>query len=128
MLHAHSNKHQNQNMNRTPLTLAVVLTVATSLITGCVSVHKVAIKDAPRAAVSFESAEAMQTFYSAVLAKHFPTDGKPSRIIAGQTLYTWETRPSSNVVFNDAVAAADSDGNKVVSESEATTYALSKAK
>jgi formate-dependent phosphoribosylglycinamide formyltransferase (GAR transformylase) len=122
-------KRQHQdNMNKSPLARAVSLAMATSLITGCVSVHKVAIKDAPRTTVSFESAEAMQTFYTAVLARHFPNDGKPSRVVAGQTLYTWETRPSSNVVFNDAVAAADSDGDKVISESEATTFGMSKTK
>lgn len=115
-------------MDKYTIILAVGFAVASTAFTGCVSVHKVTIKDAPRKNVAFESSRAMQTFYDALLAKHLPKDGKPSRVRVGETLYTWETRFSSNLAFNDGVAAADTDGDGVISEREATTYASVKTK
>jgi hypothetical protein len=109
-------------MKKATITLAVCLAFASAALTGCVSVHKVTIKDAPRKTVRFESAETMRPFYEAILVKHFPKDGKPSRVRVGNTLYTWETRPSADVVFNDAVTAADTDGDGVISALEAGKY------
>lgn len=103
--------------------LAVCLGLAGLALTGCVSVHKVTIQDAPRKAIEFESADAMRTFYDALLARLLPVERKPSRIIAGQTLYTRETKLSGNMAFNRAVTAADADGNGLISQAEATAYA-----
>lgn len=129
-MHKHNNRSQIDDMKKTALTFAVYLTITATVVTGCVSVHKVSIKDAPRKNVRFESAEAMQTFYDTLLAKHFPKDGKPSRVRVrvGETLYTSETRPSSDVAFNDGITVADTDGDGVVSEREARTYASTTSK
>jgi hypothetical protein len=97
--------------------------LALTLLTGCVAVHKVHYKDAARRDVRFESLKASSTFYDALLAKKFPAQGKPSRIILGQTLYTWETRPSANFVFNSAVTAADLNQDELISDFEADTFA-----
>ena len=115
-------------MNKNALILTAFLGLAAMAASGCVSVHKVTIKDAPRRAVGFESAEAVRTFYDALLAKYLPLERKPSRIIAGQTLYTWETRLSSNAAFNQGVIVADTDGDGVISMREATAYESSPAR
>jgi hypothetical protein len=108
--------------------LVVGLAVISTAFVGCVSVHKVTIEDAPRHHVSFESAQAMQIFYDTLLAHHLPAGGKPSRVRVGETVYTREMRPSSNVAFNTGVAIADTDTNGVISTAEATSYALRKTK
>ncbi len=110
-------------MNRNALILAALLGLFAMAATGCVSVHRVTITDAPRKSVSFESPDAMRTFYDALLARRFPKTRKPSQIIAGQTLYTREIRPSANVAFNTGVAAADTNADGVISLREAEAYA-----
>ena len=111
-------------MNATPLILAAVTT--STLLTGCVAVHKVHYKDATRTDVSFESLKASSTFYDALLAKKFPAQGKDSRILLGQTLYTRETRHSANVIFNSAVAVADLNQDTIISDAEAHSFAATK--
>jgi hypothetical protein len=113
-------------MKTTPLILAAVTT--STLLTGCVAVHKVHYKDATRTDVRFESLEASSTFYDALLAKKFPPPGKDSRILLGQTLYTSETRPSANVVFNSAVAVADLNQDAIISDAEANLFAAAKSR
>ncbi len=93
--------------------------------TGCVSVRKVRHEDAPRTSVRFESLTASVTFYDALLWKKFPGAGKHSKVLLGQTLYARETRPSANVVFNAAAAAADVNGDGMILESEAEAFARS---
>jgi hypothetical protein len=105
------------------LSFALFVAIAATTITGCVSVHRVTIKDAPRNKVRFESAKATRIFYDALLAKHLPSSGKQSGVVLGQTVYRPETRPSPNVAFNDGVVVADSDADGVVSEREARQYA-----
>ena len=100
--------------------------LALTLFTGCLAVHKVHYKDTARTDVRFESVKASSTFYDALLAKKFPSQGKPGRIILGQTLYTRETRPSANLVFNSAVTAADVNQDALISEFEADTFAASR--
>jgi hypothetical protein len=93
---------------------------------GCVAVHKVTTQDANRVHVEFESAEAMELFYQGLLVRRFPTDGKPSGIVVGQTIYTRSTRPSANVVFNEAATVADLDRNGVITVDESITFAAAK--
>jgi hypothetical protein len=93
------------------------------LATGCVAVHKVRYNDAPRTNVEFESLAAAHTFYDKLLARNFPISGKRSKLLIGQTIYTKETRPSANVVFNAGAAAADMNGDEMISESEARAFA-----
>ncbi len=109
-------------MKKISIIHTVCLALASMAVAGCVSVHKVTIEDAPHKTVRFESAETMQTFYEALLVKHFPKDGKPSELLVGNTLYTRETRPSANVVFNQAVLAADIDGDGIITAQEASRY------
>jgi len=111
-------------MKTIPLILAVV--TASPFLTGCVAVHKVHYKDARRADVRFESVGASNTFYDALLAKKFPSDGKHSRILLGQTLYTWETRDSANVIFNSAAAVADLNQDAIISDTEAHSFAATR--
>jgi hypothetical protein len=108
-------------MNPTLLILAAVTT--STLLTGCVAVHKVHYEDATRTDVRFESLQASSTFYDALLAKKFPSQGKHSRILLGQTLYTREKRDSANVIFNLAVAAADLNQDTIISDTEAHSFA-----
>jgi hypothetical protein len=110
-------------MKRTKSSGAIVPALMMLLATGCVSVHKVRYKDVPRTNVQFESLTAAGTFYDALLARKFPTSGKPSKLLVGQTLYKEETRPSANVVFNTGIAAADINGDATISESEARSFA-----
>ena len=109
-------------------TTSLILTAVTMLtfLTGCVAVHKVHYKDATRADVSFESLKASNTFYDALLAKKFPSQGKDSRILLGQTAYTSETRDSANVVFNSAVAVADLNQDNMISDIEAHSFAATR--
>jgi hypothetical protein len=111
-------------MNATPLILAAV--TASTLFTGCVAVHKVHYTDATRTDVRFESLKASSTFYDALLAKKFPSQGKHSRILLGQTLYTWETRHSANVIFNSAVTVADLNQDAIISDTEAHSFAATR--
>jgi hypothetical protein len=111
-------------MNAIPLILAAVTT--STFFTGCVAVHKVHYKDATRKEVHFESLNASSTFYDALLAKKFPSQGKQSRILLGQTLYTRETLHSANVIFNSAVAVADLDQDAIISDTEAHSYAATR--
>ena len=108
-------------MNSTPLLLAVA--TMSTFLTGCVAVHKVHYEDATRTNVRFESLNASSTFYDALLAKKFPSQGKDSRVLLGQTLYTRETRHSANVVFNSAVAVADVNHDTIISDTEANFFA-----
>ena len=109
-------------------TTLLILTAITTLtfLTGCVAVHKVHYKDATRTDVRFESLKASSTFYDALLAKKFPAQGKDSRILLGQTLYTRETRHSANVVFNSAVAVADLNQDAIISDAEANLFAAAR--
>ena len=111
-------------MNATLLILAAMTT--STLLTGCVAVHKVHYEDATRTDVRFESLKASSTFYDALLAKTFPAQGKDSRILLGQTLYTWEMRHSANVIFNSAVALADLNHDAIISDTEAHSFAAAK--
>jgi hypothetical protein len=111
-------------MNATPLILAAVTT--STLLTGCVAVHKVHYQDATRTDVRFESLKASNTFYDALLSKKFPSQGKHSRILLGQTLYTRETRHSANAIFNSAVAVADLNQDTVISDTESHSFAATK--
>ena len=101
----------------------IIAVPALMLLTGCLAVHKVHYSDATRTDARFESLKASNTFYEALLARKFPSDGKPSRILFGQTLYSSETRPSANVVFNSAAAAADLNHDAFITEREANTFA-----
>jgi hypothetical protein len=91
-----------------------------------VAVHKVHYQDATRTDVRFESLKASNTFYDALLSKKFPSQGKHSRILLGQTLYTRETRHSANAIFNSAVAVADLNQDTVISDTESHSFAATK--
>lgn len=114
-------------MKSAPIQCAVLGLFCLAL-TGCVSVHKVAIKDAPRRDMAFESPEAVRVFYDALLSRRYPKDDKPSRVTAGQTLYTRETRPSANVAFNDGASQADVDANGMITVQEARVFASTDSK
>lgn len=112
-------------MKKTRFLRTLLLTGATAMLTGCVSVHKVSHTDAPRTNVKFESLAAAGTFYDALLVSRFPGAGKHSKLLVGQTLYTRETRPSANVMFNTAAATADLNADGTILESEAEAFAHS---
>jgi hypothetical protein len=88
--------------------------------------------DAPRHDVRFQSELAATTFYNAVLAEHYPPPptlpcGKPAHVTftiwIGQSFVTWNHKKSSNIIFNDAAAQADTNHDGLITEAEATAFA-----
>ena len=115
-------------MNQTKFLALCVVGFASLTLLGCIAVRKVRYDDAPRTSVQFDSAEASSTFYDAILARKFPSSGKGSRILVGQTLYSSETRPSANVLFNAAVTATDANRDGMISTAEAQAFGRSNSR
>jgi hypothetical protein len=110
-----------------PILLAGAM--ASAFLTGCAGTT-FSYQDAPPTPVQFESMKAEQTFYNAILAKYFPAfDGRANEFSSNLLEVGWdhEIRQSSNVIFNEAVAAADTDHNNVITEAEANAYAATLA-
>ena len=99
-------------------------------LSGCV--HTTYYDDAPRQDTRFESQQDATTFYNAVLAEHYPPpplkdDGQPAHetlsLWIGENFVTWNHAKSSNVIFNDAAARADTNHDGLITEAEATAFA-----
>jgi hypothetical protein len=97
-----------------------------ALLTGCVDLTKISYENSPRAEVQFASPKAEQIFYDAILARYFPADGPHHSLSLGMAPPVWyrhQTLKSSNVIFNQAVAAADTNHDGIITEDEALAYA-----
>jgi len=101
------------------------------LFSGC-TMSKTTYEDAPLAAVKFESVQASQTFYNAILAGYFPVqeDGsKQSNDYSANLdvpMPLWvkhDTTESYRVIVNEAVAKADVNHDGVITEAEAEAFA-----
>jgi len=108
-----------------PILLAGAM--ASALLVGC-STTSYTYQDAPQTPVKFESLQAEQTFYDAVLAKYYPAPKSPDGKGFDSDLYLplsieHDVRKTSHVLFNEAVAAADTNHDGVITEAEAKTYA-----
>ena len=111
-----------------PILAAALL--AAAFATGCMNVTKIKYDDAPRVAVRFATPQAEQTFYDAILAEHFPTDGYHGSLTLFVSPPFWinhRTRQSSNVIFNAAAAEADLNHDAVITEDEADAFAAKTA-
>jgi hypothetical protein len=100
--------------------------LAGCLATGCVT-HYTTVKDEPRQTVQFASARAAQTFYEAYIRDHY-VDAERDHAnwsVDLETVPPYERRDlkTDNVLFNEAVQAADANHDGVISEAEARAYA-----
>jgi hypothetical protein len=112
------------------ITRVLVATAMLCSLSGCV--HTTYYDDAPRQDTRFESQQAATTFYNAVLAEHYPPpplrdDDKPAHetlsLWVGENFVTWNHVKSSNVIFNDAAAQADTNHDGLITEAEAAAFA-----
>ena len=97
-------------------------------LTGCVDVTRYTYNDAPLTPVRFETTMAEQTFYDAILAKRYPADGPHGYVVLyvkPPIWYAHRTLKSAHVIVNEAVAAADSNHDGVITEAEAAAFAKS---
>jgi hypothetical protein len=98
-----------------------------ALLAGCAGTTYT-YQDAPPTPVKFESIKAQQTFYDALLVKYFPAfDNRSKGFYFESNLVAigWNhgVCPSSNVIFNEAVALADANHDGTITETEAQAYA-----
>jgi hypothetical protein len=89
---------------------------------GCV--QTTSVKDSPRAAVTFETAAGAQIFYEAYLSKNYGRSGKGNLIVyVDIPLPYWHKEvKTDNVLFNDAISAADTNHDGIISDDEARAY------
>jgi len=109
----------------------LAVTLASALLTGC-TLTKSSYEDAPLTPVKFESTQAAQTFYNAILARFFPADANEEKndntYSAGLDVpmplwYDHDTEKSYRVIVNEAVAKADANHDGVITETEAEAFA-----
>jgi hypothetical protein len=88
---------------------------------GCIT-HTTA-RNEPRQSVHFSSERSAETFYEAYLAISYPSDKQSFVAISIGMPYTHRTISTDNVRFNRAVQSADSNGDGIISDAEAESYA-----
>lgn len=94
-------------------------------LTSCCITH-VVIKDEARQRLRFSSATSAQTFYDAYLAVASPT---PKDSLTVSLLPYWkESSYTDNVHFNEAARTADTNHNRMISDTEAKAYAVAMRK
>ncbi|HTB62523.1 MAG TPA: hypothetical protein VK737_02950 [Opitutales bacterium] len=111
----------------------VLVPFAAILLSGC-ALTKTTYDDAPLNSTKFESTQASQTFYNALFASHYParhdppkTDSVYSVAIALPLDFGHHTVDSYRVMLNEAMTTADTNHDGVISEAEASAYAVSLA-
>jgi hypothetical protein len=98
------------------------------LLSGC-TMTKINYADAPLTPVKFESVQASQTFYQAILAGYFPEKNSKSNEysftldVPSPLWFDHNTRESYRVIVNEAAARADTDHDGLITEAEATAFA-----
>lgn len=103
--------------------VAVLLAISLS---NCVSVIKTA--DEPKVPVTFSSAKAAQTFYEKTYV--IPSRGEDGGMVNMSlpiVLPSYRETKGSQLRFNEAVRAADTNGDQHITTSEAQVYAGDKA-
>ncbi len=98
-----------------------------ALCSGCVMTS--AVRDEPRAGVRFASAEAASVFYDAYIAQTYTrVSGKGRELsiyVSSPPLpYHHIEYPTDNVLFNAAVAAADTNHDGTISMEEANAFSI----
>jgi hypothetical protein len=91
--------------------------------TGCV--ETTIVRDAPRTGTTFESADGAKLFYEAYIAKNYVRDIKSNVAVYVHLppLPYWQREvKSDNVLFDDAVNAADTNHDGTISDDEARAY------
>jgi hypothetical protein len=89
---------------------------------GCV--QTTSVKDSPRAGVKFESSAGAQIFYDAYLSKNYDRPAKANVLVYVYIpLPYWHKEiKTDNVLFNEAIGAADTNHDGVISDDEARAY------
>ena len=111
---------------------AIPAVLVAALLCGC-SLTKTTYADAPLNSTKFESAQASQTFYNAILASRYPARHDPPKTDNVYTIalafgkFGHYTVNSNRVMLNDAMTAADTNHDGVISEAEASAYAATLA-
>jgi hypothetical protein len=113
---------------KTLLTTILTSLVTLTFFTSCVTVRTTYYKNAARVRVRFESLRATRTFYDALIVRRFPAyEGRGNVCLAIDAPYSWKTTESADVIFNKAIAMADTNHDGVISEREAKAYASVKS-
>jgi hypothetical protein len=118
---------------KTNICLAVLTLFTAMLLSGC-ALTKTTYEDAPLNSAKFESTQASQTFYNALFASRYParhdppkTDNVYSVALDFPFDFGHHTVDSYRVMLNEAMAAADTNHDGVISEAEASAYAATLA-
>lgn len=114
-------------MNHSPKNRLVLCLGSVALLTcgGCVNVNETVYQERNRVPVEFESEHAANTFYDAM---HRPTfQGLHSSSQTNLQLpivfsHSRTVKAGENMIFNHAVAVADTNRDQVISESEAHIF------
>jgi hypothetical protein len=108
--------------------MLVLASLAAGLFSGCVSTSYTAVKDEPRVSVTFADAQAAKTFYDAYISQNYTKQSyKGLQVAVGLYVESpyWHNNyhyVTDNVLFNRAVAAADTNHDGVINEAEATRF------
>lgn len=106
-------------MKSIPITLPM-LALLSGLSSSCVS--HITYKDEPRQRIRFGNAQAAQTFYECLFLPDGPK--RHGAVSVGVPLpYGHRTISTENTRFNAAIQKADSNHDKIISESEARAFA-----
>lgn len=98
--------------------ICAVLCVA---LCGCMVTYT-SVKDTPRVAVTFQSAEGAKTFYEAYLYRYYSQPYGRKISIGIPLPYLHSEVKTDNVYFDDAVRAADTNHDGIISDQEARAY------